>query len=53
MSALAVSPARPAVIHAEGLDKAGERGVDLRYLEGELQRPRGDRAPTRLRLPRL
>jgi len=36
----AVSRARLVVVHAEGLDKAGEKGVGLRHFEDELQRLR-------------
>jgi hypothetical protein len=36
----AVSRARLVVVHAEGVDKAGEKGVGLRHFEDELQRLR-------------
>ena len=36
----AIRRARLVVVHAEGLDKAGEKGVGLRHFEDELQRLR-------------
>lgn len=36
----AISRARLVVVHAEGLDKAGEKGVGLNHFEDELQRLR-------------